>query len=72
MVVVKPPAIPVTTPVDMPTVATVVAVLLHVPPETLLVSEMVWPAQTDEGPEIVPGDGLTITTIEVEQPEDNI
>ena len=54
-------------PVTMPapdTVASEVLLLLHTPPAGEPLSEMVAPAQTLSGPEIVPADiaGNTVTT----------
>ena len=59
-----PAATPVTMPV-LPTVATVVAVLLHAPPVVASPNPVVAPAQTVAVPVIVPadGNGLTVTTL---------
>ena len=51
---VTPEATPVTTPVAIPTVATTEVELVHVPPGVLLVSVMVLPSQTADGPDIGP------------------
>jgi hypothetical protein len=45
---------PVTTPVEAPTVAIVLLLLLHVPPDTVLEREDVLPIQITAVPEIVP------------------
>ena len=58
-----PPETPVTSPVVL-TVATAVALLLHVPPPVVLVSVILLPAHTDEGPEIALTEGLTLTVTE--------
>ena len=65
--VVEPSATPVTIPV-VPMVAASVLVLLHVPPEVVLVSVIVLPAQTDEAPPIVPTPtaGLMVSACVVE------
>ena len=59
-----PAATPVTVPV-LPTVVTVVAVLLHAPPVVASLNPVVDPAQTIAVPVIVPADGkgLTLTTL---------
>ena len=59
-----PAATPVTVPV-LPTVATVVAVLLQAPPVVASLNPVVAPAQTIAVPVIVPADGsgLTVTTL---------
>ena len=59
-----PAATPVTMPV-LPTVATVVAVLLHAPPVVASLNPVVDPAQTIAVSVIVPADGsgLTVTTL---------
>ncbi len=46
MIVTVPEATPVTTPVDEPTVAIAVLLLLHVPPDVALLSVVVLPWQT--------------------------
>ena len=58
--------VPVPTPVTMPeepTVATLLLVLLHVPPDMASVRLIVAPVQTSDGPVIIPADGgiLTVT-----------
>ena len=59
--VVVPARTPVTIPVDEPTVATLAALLLHVPPPAS-VSVVVVPTQTTAEPLIGDGKGLTVTT----------
>ena len=54
--VVVPAAIPVTIPAD-PIVAIAAELLLHVPPDTVLVSVVVAVAQTVDEPDIVPAFG---------------
>lgn len=49
-------------PDEAPTVAILVAPLVHVPPATELDKVVLWVAQTESEPEKVPGDGLTVTT----------
>jgi hypothetical protein len=56
-----PAATPVTTP-EVPTVATAVLLLLHVPPGVASVNEVVEPAQTDVVPVIAPTEPPTVTT----------
>jgi hypothetical protein len=57
--------VPADTPVTMPEVlivATLVLLLLQLPPDTVDVSVIVRVAQTDDGPEMVPalGNGITV------------
>lgn len=66
--VVTPAPTPVTTPVDEPMVATEVLLLLQVPPGVTSARVMVEPAQTAEGPVIVAGNGLTVSTAVLIQP----
>ena len=67
-----PPAvIPVTIP-DVPTVATDVLLLLHIPALTTSLSVILPPGHTDDDPAIVPGfgNGFTVTvavTVDVPQ-----
>lgn len=56
-----PAATPATTPLADPTEATDGLLLLHVPPVDALVSVMVDPTQTDDAPEMVAGEVLTVT-----------
>lgn len=68
--VVVPPAMAVTTPVDEPITAVAVALLLHVPPDTVLVSEVVEPTHRDEEPDMVPAVAAAFTvTILVTVPQ---
>lgn len=57
---------------DVPTVATAVLLLAHVPPLTVLERDVVSPVHTLEEPEMVPAEGaaLTVTTILRKQPDD--
>jgi hypothetical protein len=57
-----PPATPPTTPDEEPTVATVVVVLLHVPPAVALLSVIVDPWQTTGVPNIAVAD-VTFTVV---------
>ena len=59
-----PAATPVTTPLFIPTVATEVLLLLHVPPVVLLVKDVDKPLQIVDDPLTVipPGTGLTVST----------
>jgi hypothetical protein len=59
MVADKPGPTPVTIPVE-PTLAIVGALLIQVPPVPALVSVMVWPWQTEVGPEI---EGTVLFTV---------
>ena len=63
-----PAATPVTTPVAEPTIALDVLLLTHVPPDSAFVSVAEAPMHTVDGPEIVPGEVDTVTTVAVEQP----
>jgi hypothetical protein len=56
-----PDATPVTIPDDEPTVATVGVVLIHTPPASKSVKVAVAPMQTNVGPPIGAGMGLTVT-----------
>jgi hypothetical protein len=58
-----PAVIPETTPVPEPTVATVIVVLLHVPPLVALLNDVVDPAHTDAVPVTGAGNGLTVTVV---------
>jgi hypothetical protein len=62
--VVVPAATPVTIPVLL-MVATDVTLLAHVPPVTVLESVIKLPAQTDEGPVMLPKVGVVATVIGV-------
>lgn len=59
---------PETTPVVMPAVAMAVLLLLHMPPEGASLSEINEPAQTDDAPEIAPGNGSTVIKKVATQP----
>lgn len=56
-----PADMPLTTPVDAPTSATVVLLLIHMPPVAPSVNVIVEPLHTLDAPEIVPADGAGIT-----------
>ena len=58
-----PPAIPVTTPVLEPIVATPPELLVQVPPPVASVNVVVSPTQTFVVPVIATGSGFTVTTI---------
>ena len=62
-----PRATPVTMPVPDPTVATPVLLLTQVPPEDPLVNVEVVPMHKLKLPVVVPGDGLTETTLVAEE-----
>ena len=66
-----PDAIPLTTPVPGATVATVVVLLLHVPPPASL-NVVVEPRHTDAVPVIDEGNGLTVTIVVAIQPVPNV
>lgn len=62
MIVALPAATPVAIPVDEPTVATAVLLLLHVPPVVALFSVVVAPTHAESVPVIVPAvDGAAFT-----------
>jgi hypothetical protein len=63
-----PVAIPETTPVEVPIDATVVLLLLHVPPGVPSVSDVLPPTHIARLPVIGAGSGLTVTTTQREQP----
>ena len=71
--VVVPAATPVTIP-EVPTVAILVSVLLHIPPPVRSISVVVAPGQTVYVPRIAPAvrNGLTVTTVVAIQPVDNV
>lgn len=60
-----PKVIPVTTPVEEPTVATAGVAELHAPPPTVSLKVVVAPGQTVNIPLIIPalGEGLTVTIL---------
>jgi hypothetical protein len=62
-IVVVPAVMPATTPLELPTEAMPVALLLHLPPDGLSLSVIVNPAHTLPGPVIVPGNGLMVTVV---------
>lgn len=66
-----PAVMPLTKPLELPIVATPVFVLVHTPPGTLLPNVDVRPIHTFRLPVIVPGLGLTVTTVVRLQPEGN-
>ena len=63
-----PDDMPVTIPVEEPTVAIPVLPLVHVPPLVASLKVVVKPAQTDAVPVIDDGNGFTVATIVVIQP----
>ena len=67
MIVDVPPLTPVTRPVAALTVAMPVRLLLHAPPLTASVSEVVRPWHTTGVPSIAEGAGLTVTTVAIQQ-----
>ena len=54
---------PETIPLDDPTVATAVLLLLHVPPVDALLNVAAKPTHIAEPPEIAAGNGITVTTL---------
>jgi len=69
---VVPAVTPVTTPLLVPMVATVVLLLLHEPPAVASLSVVVRPEQTLAVPVMEAGNGLTVTTTDVIQPVDKV
>ena len=67
-----PAVTPVTMP-EVPTVATAVLLLAHVPPLTVLERDVVSPEQTLDEPEMVPAEGAAfmVTTMLRRQPVDS-
>ena len=65
VIVVVPPAVatPVTTPLDEPTVATEVLLLLHVPPVVESVNVVVEPAHTGDIPPVIDGTYIVELTV---------
>lgn len=63
-----PPNRPLITPELLPITATVVLLLIQVPPVTELLKVTVNPWHTDNGPEIAAGVGLTVNVIMAMQP----
>ena len=68
MIVATPGATPVTRPVDKPTVAVPVALLVQVPEPMRSLRLMEDPAQTLDAPKIAVGAGFTVTTAVITQP----
>ena len=66
--VVEPFNTPLTIPEADPTVATEVALLVHVPPVVALLRVVVDPIHTFATPEIVSGKAFTVATFTVEHP----
>lgn len=66
-IVVEPRLPPVTIPVVRPMVATVVALLVQVPPP-LFDSVMLAPIHTAEAPDMADGSGLTVNVLVIAQP----
>ena len=56
-----PGVLPVTTPVNEPTVAMVVLLLVHVPPPTVLLNVVVCPTHALRMPVMIPGALFTVT-----------
>jgi hypothetical protein len=67
-----PKVIPHNRPVDELMVATLVVLLLHVPPGTELERVTQEPTQTAPGPTIAPGELLMVTFAVTWQPDDNL
>lgn len=65
-----PVAIPLTTPVEEPTVATDVVPLLHVPPPVALLRVVEPPTHSSAVPVFAPGAALTVTVATLRQPDD--
>ena len=63
---------PATTPVLAFTVPTPVLLLLHVPPDVLLLNAVVLPTHTLAVPPIAPGIAYTVATAVAKQPVDNV
>ena len=68
VIVAVPAFTPLTTPLEEPTVATDISLLLQVPPPPSL-NVVVAPAQTVVVPEIAEGNGLTVTGFVAEHPD---
>jgi hypothetical protein len=68
VIVTIPEPAPVTMPVEDPTVATDVALLLHVPPNVASVKVVVALVQTVDAPPIVAGRAFTVTVLIAMQP----
>ena len=63
--------VPVTRPVDEPTLAVPGALLLHTPPGVASLNEVVKPEQTASVPRIADGNGFTVTSAVIIQPVDD-
>jgi hypothetical protein len=72
VIVVVPNARPETMPVELPTVAAAVLLLLHVPPKMVLLNAADEPTHTFAGPVITVGGGTTVITVDVAQPVANV
>ena len=60
-------------PDDEPTVALLTSLLIHVPPGVELVNGRVEFSQTDEdGPIMAVGGGLTVTEMQLAQPDEDV
>ena len=60
VILLVPAATAATVPVELPTVATEVAALIHVPPDVLLLNVALPPTQADNVPVIADGNALTV------------
>ena len=60
--------IPVTTPLEEPTVATAGTLLIHVPPPGEELNVLVEPVQRPSTPVMAPGEELTVTVVAAKQP----
>jgi hypothetical protein len=67
-----PVAIPPMSPVEALAVAIEVLLLLHVPPDELLVKVVITPVHTVPLPDMVAGSGFTVATAMAEQPSLNV
>jgi hypothetical protein len=63
---------PYTIPELVPTVATLVVLLLHMPPPVVLLSVVLLPTHTVDEPVIAAGSGLTVTTSVAKHPVDTV
>ena len=66
--VVVPAVPPVTTPVEL-TLATVVLLLLHIPPVTPSLNVVPKPEHTDVAPDIEPGAAITVNVVAAGVPQ---
>jgi hypothetical protein len=69
VIVALPATPPVTTPLDVPTVATDVLFVLHVPPAVASLSVIFEPEHTDEAPDMVPGAPITVIVVVTALPQ---